>query len=65
VERDATRYCPNLSEHGHFMCERCGRIYDVPLVASRRVGRTWDLPAGFIVSHSDITLRGVCAECNR
>jgi hypothetical protein len=29
------------------------------------VGRTWDLPAGFTVVHSDIMLRGACAECNR
>ena len=46
------------------MCERCGKIYDVPLLASKRVGRTWDLPVGFTVVHSDITLRGACAECN-
>ena len=65
VERDATRYCPNLTEHGHFMCERCGKIYDVPLLASKRVGRTWDLPVGFTVVHSDIMLRGACADCNK
>jgi Fe2+ or Zn2+ uptake regulation protein len=65
VERTATRYCPNLTEHGHFMCERCGKIYDVPLVVSKRVGRTWDLPAGFSVVHSETMLRGACADCNK
>jgi Fe2+ or Zn2+ uptake regulation protein len=65
VERDATRYCPNLTEHGHFVCERCGKIYDVPLLASKRIGRTWDLPVDFTVAHSDIMLRGACADCNK
>ena len=66
VERDATRYCPNLTEHGHFMCERCGKI--LRCSACFRVN-AWNghgiLPAGFTVTHSDITLRGVCADCNR
>ena len=66
VERDATRYCPNLTEHGHFMCERCGKIFDVPLGSTdKRIEPTWDVPAGFTVTHSDITLRGVCWDCNR
>ena len=65
VERDATRYCPNLDEHGHFMCERCGKVFDVPLAASHHIEGTWDLPRGFTVTHSDFTLRGICADCTR
>ena len=65
MERDATRYCPNLDEHGHFMCERCGKVFDVPLAASHHIEGTWDLPRGFTVTHSDFTLRGICADCTR
>lgn len=61
VEREATRYCPNLEEHGHFVCEACGTVHDVPM--SSRSRRGWQLPETFTVTHSEITLRGLCPDC--
>ena len=31
VERQSTRFCPNLHEHAHFHDEASGRVYDVDL----------------------------------
>lgn len=64
VEREATRYCANLEEHGHFLCERCGKVYDVPLASGEKRKRSPNVPEGFMVTHCEITLRGVCASCN-
>lgn len=64
VDREATRYCPNLDEHGHFICERCGGVTDVPLAKSGRSQKPWTLPPEFIVTHAEITLRGLCPHCN-
>src|SRR5476649_472606 len=64
VEREATRYCPNLSQHAHFFCERCGEVFDIPLAEGKRLERSWELPAGFVVNHTEINLRGVCAACD-
>lgn len=64
MEREATRYCANLQEHGHFMCNQCGKVHDVPLASGKRLERAWDLPEGLTVTHSEITLRGLCADCN-
>jgi len=64
VDRDATRYCPNLEEHGHFVCDRCGGVTDVPPAKGSRSEKTWRLPPDFIVTHSEITLRGLCPDCN-
>jgi len=64
VEREATRYCPNLKQHGHFVCDRCSKIFDVPLAEGAETERAWEVPAGFTVQHCEITLRGVCADCN-
>jgi Fur family peroxide stress response transcriptional regulator len=63
VEREATRFCPNLQEHGHFVCETCGAVLDVPLAPDRPLDRVWVLPDGLTVTHSEITLRGTCANC--
>ena len=64
MEREATRFCANLQEHGHFMCTQCGKVHDVPLASAKRLERAWDLPEGLTVTHSEITLRGLCADCN-
>ncbi len=64
VEREATRYCPNLQEHGHFICERCNTVFDVPLAGNSRSRKIWNLPEDFTVTHAEITLRGLCPDCN-
>jgi len=64
VDREATRYCPNLQDHGHFVCDRCGKVFDVPVAKGRRPGQTWQLPEKFLVTHADLTLRGLCPDCN-
>jgi len=63
VDREATRYCANLQEHGHFICERCGTVFDVPIAKGRRAEQIWRLPENFVVNHSEMTLRGVCPKC--
>lgn len=63
VEREATRYCANLEEHGHFICDQCGKVHDIPLASGKHLERAWALPQGLTVTHSEITLRGLCANC--
>ena len=58
----ATRYCPNMNEHAHFHCEKCGKIFDIegsaePQEAGLR------MPRGFKVKQFEMSLRGVCKEC--
>jgi len=60
LDRAATRYCPNMTEHSHFRCDACGRIYDIELAAR---DLACNVPKGFQVSHSEISLRGLCAGC--
>src|SRR3974390_1402575 len=42
LERGATRYCPNMSEHCHFYCDNCASVFDVELPAAALA-----LPKGF------------------
>lgn len=65
VDRDATRYCPNLAAHGHFVCERCQQVSDVPLAKSGRAAApAWNLPKDYVVTQAEMTLRGLCPACN-
>jgi len=65
VEREATRYCPNLSEHGHFVCNSCGIVSDIPTTKSGSLTQFLKVPSGFIINHSEITLRGTCPACKK
>jgi Fur family peroxide stress response transcriptional regulator len=60
VDRGATRFCPNMEEHGHFVCEQCGAVFDIAIDA-----RTPEiqLPPGFRIDHYDIAVHGRCATC--
>jgi len=65
VEREATRFCPNLEEHGHFVCTDCSKIFDIPMNSGGELSRLCQLPGGFTVMHSEITLRGTCGDCSK
>jgi Fur family transcriptional regulator, peroxide stress response regulator len=63
VDRSATRFCPNMKEHGHFHCDECDGIYDVEPV-SGSVESGYVVPDGFRVTHAEVSLRGVCGSCS-
>jgi len=64
IDREPTRYCANLTPHGHFICSSCGKVLDVRLENVDRVARMWKLPPGCTIESVEINMRGVCPECN-
>lgn len=63
VDRAPSRFCPNLEQHAHFFCERCGGVTDVDLPHPEEISRVWKLPERCVVTHHDVTLRGICPAC--
>lgn len=61
LEKSPARFCPNMREHCHFLCEICGTVVDVPIPAKN--GLSVSLPRGFQLSHIDVALRGTCSQC--
>lgn len=61
LERESTRYCPNLSEHAHFHDNESGAIYDVQLDPATLERLKSLLPKGFDLTSIDITFRGKAA----
>ena len=60
VDRGATRFCPNMHEHGHFYCDSCGTVFDVDL-PGEFPGLA--LPRGFKPQRYEVAIHGVCAGC--
>ena len=63
-ESSSVRFDPNTSPHHHFICQGCERVTDVsprdivpPSFAP--------LPGGQRVESYQITIRGLCADCQR
>jgi len=59
----ATRYCPNMRPHAHFLCEACGTAHDlewdeVELLSELKV------PNGFIARGLDGVVHGLCSDCS-
>jgi Fur family transcriptional regulator, peroxide stress response regulator len=63
VDRGASRYCPNMKEHSHFVCEECGGVYDIERSASVDSARI-KLPEGFKLKQFEISFRGTCPACS-
>lgn len=62
-DRGPSRYCPNLDPHEHFFCEECGAIFDVSPRKAMRLDHAWKMPADAVVSHHQVSFRGLCADC--
>ncbi len=61
IETESLRYDVEMDEHSHFLCEGCGRIFNVrthiPPVEAE------DLK-GFSVRQQELTFRGLCPSCS-
>lgn len=62
LDRSATRYCPNMKEHCHFYCDRCGSVHDVDFSSDGR-SAAFKVPEGFQVNQFDVSIRGLCRAC--
>ena len=62
LERESTRYCPNLSEHAHFHDDDTGEVYDVRLDQEILEKLASLLPQDFEPNSIDITFRGKSAN---
>ena len=59
----ATRFDPNVAAHDHAICDRCGKVRDVPVVEVAEVQGRAEPVDGFTVQRVERIYRGTCAEC--
>lgn len=64
VDRSASRYCPNMGDHCHFVCDRCGNVFDIG-VNGEKPGSWVRVPQGFRARRFDLSIRGLCPDCFR
>ncbi len=60
TEDRETHYDMNLDFHGHFECEKCGKIYDFSPPAFEHSPQELQ---GFVIHSKEMYYRGICAPC--
>ncbi len=55
----AARFCPNMRDHGHFYCDSCESVFDIPLPREAAL----ELPEGFKGERYEVTIHGRCPAC--
>jgi len=58
-----TRYDREVHQHGHLICEQCGRVEDVHVPLRPDLIEDTARPYGFRVSTYDLRVLGRCAGC--
>ena len=50
------------SDHAHFLCTKCNKVYDIPLYMEHLL-RSTALPEDFEVECMSLYVRGICKHC--
>jgi len=60
IEDNETRYDSEVSVHGHFKCENCGRIFDFPVDID---AISSDALENYSITEKNIYFKGICPGC--
>lgn len=63
IDRNCERYDANTRLHGHFMCDRCGKIIDTVIDDTENIIQY--APVGCEVRKAQVLYHGLCPECRK
>ena len=61
---DRAHFDHNTFEHYHFICRKCGRIYEIPCDIAPDIIKKAQEETGFKIESHDIVINGICRECS-
>ena len=53
----------NTHVHYHFLCNKCGRVFDIDENVAPNLVENTQKSTGFIVTDCDIAFHGICKDC--
>ncbi len=63
LPHEPLRLDPNLTNHHHLVCTRCGAVADLAEDQVAPVRKRKKLPAGFRIERCEVQVLGICASC--
>lgn len=64
IDERNTCYDADTTPHAHFLCKRCGRIYDLPYGEIKKEVETWEMN-GHDVQEIHFYYKGICKDCKK
>jgi Fur family peroxide stress response transcriptional regulator len=61
----SAHFDPYTNPHHHFICDKCGKIFDVPAKFIPNLLNTTQSITGFEISDYDIIFHGTCDNCKK
>jgi Fe2+ or Zn2+ uptake regulation protein len=61
IDDNEARFEAAVDSHGHFKCDRCGRIYDLDVIVQLKQPKELE---GCIVREQNIYYKGLCKDCS-
>jgi len=58
------RFDPLVDRHQHFICKKCGRVYDVFVRSKKEITPSSPPPEGFTVTSHEVSFYGTCSDCS-
>ena len=65
VDGTVGRYEIRQDNHYHFICEQCGRIFDLNEPVETKLNVKFAKKTGFKITHHQLEFRGLCKDCQR
>ncbi|MEO6588042.1 MAG: transcriptional repressor [Pyrinomonadaceae bacterium] len=62
---NAKLYDRKLTQHDHAICNDCGKLVDVEMLLPDGLLREATVRSNFKVESIELTLRGLCPDCNK
>lgn len=57
-------YDGDVSPHAHFLCDKCGKVFDFFDDDATMIARNKKSSKGFNIQHAQVYYKGLCPECN-
>ncbi|MDL2248858.1 transcriptional repressor, partial [Tyzzerella sp. OttesenSCG-928-J15] len=64
VGEDSFRYDADCSAHPHFLCKKCGAVYDLPVLEDlNNLKNSFSAETGHTIDSEQVYFYGVCKAC--
>ena len=60
IDGNELRYDVDVTDHGHFKCDRCNTIYEFDINSAALAASELE---GFTIREKDVYYRGICPKC--
>lgn len=59
----ADRYDARIDRHYHIVCQKCGKVFDAPMIYHEDYDKQIERETGFLIDRHSLIFEGLCLDC--